>query len=174
MINFGQYVYQPHPLQDWDFGKGFRDLASARRDQQRIDEEKARRQDTNSYNAATFARDRATNEFDTANTKYQQRLKLAQMMEEARQANEQNTVEALGPLLQQAGGTYALHRGGGGPNDVTYEINAGQAPVRPPMDIQGMRQQIYGGAQSPTMGQPFQMPGLGQNPMEPKSVPGLR
>lgn len=158
MVNFAQYVYKPHTLQDWDYGKGFRDLAEARRDQQRVDisrgqldEQRAQRGDTNSYNAATFARDRSNNEYEAAKAKYQARLEAVEKARAAAQANDQARVAALIPTIQELGGTANMDASG----NPLFE--AGQAPTHGPMDIQGMRGEIYGGG-APKMGQPFQMP----------------
>jgi hypothetical protein len=161
-IDFSSFVFQPRPLQNWDIGQGFRDLAEARARRSTLEESQAQRRDTNSYNAATFARDRSNNEFTTADEKYKQRVTLAEAMHRAREANDQATVEALGPMLQKLGGTYTALRGPNGINDVKYDFDPGQAPTRAPWDVQGMRQQIYGGA-----------PGLARNPMDPQALPGL-
>ncbi len=179
-FNPGQFVFQPRPLQNWDIGQGFRDLANARYNRQQVENEQSRqrettaqRQDTNSLNAANFAKTRSDTEYDTAAKKYQERATLVEKARAAAQANDQATVDALIPSIIELGGTARKESDG-------YYLEAGQAPTRGPLDVQRARGEIYGGNGS-KMGPSFQMPGLGgpggsmfsdRNPFDSPATPG--
>lgn len=181
-FNPAQFVFQPRPLQQFDFGAGFRDLAEGRMQRSRMAETTAQRQDTNSLNAANFAKDRGNTEYDKALAKQQEGAKLADAARSALQANDLAAAEALGPSLLEMGGKFQKDAQG------NYVIEAPTAPVRSPLDFKGVRNDIYGEG-GPRMGQPFSMPSPGgpggqmlsesspfgprENPMDPPSLPGL-
>lgn len=167
-----KFIFQPRPLQQFDFGAGFRDLADTRMKNRELAERKrsaeaslgeqtAQRQDTNSLNSANFAKDRVNDEFTAATAKH---TKLAQLVEQARQAgnaNDTSTLEAMGPSILEMGGTYRKETGPDG--SVNYVVEAGDAPARGALDVQGSRSQIYGGGPA-RQSSPFSMPGLGKPP----------
>lgn len=164
-FNPAQFVFQPRPLQQFDFGAGYRDLAEARLGRQRnvetersnratLGENQAQRADTNSLNAANFAKDRVNNEYEAANKRYLEGASIAERLLQARQGNDIPTVEALGPLLSQYGGTFNRKPVGNGTFD--YDIVPPQQPNRGQLDVQGARQDIFGGG-SPQVSQPFGM-----------------
>lgn len=172
-FNPAQFVFQPRPLQQFDFGAGFRDLAEGRMQRARMAETTAQRQDTNSLNAANFAKDRNNTEYDKAMARYQEREKLIDAARLHAQSNRTAEADALIPSITELGGV-ARKEGN------KYYFEAGPAPTRNPLDIQGARRDIYGGG-GPTVGQPFQMrspssPGgelfAEQNPFDAPATPG--
>jgi hypothetical protein len=165
-IDFSKYVFEPRPQQQFHLGPAFRDLANARFQRQTIDnqdaqakaqlgEHQAQRADTNSLSAATFAQNRGNTEHDAKVKRYEAQLKHAEEMRAAQEAFDPATVEAMGEGLNALGGTYEMRPGEGGLND--YRIETGEAPTRAPLDVSGMRRQLYG-ANGPQMGQHFSMP----------------
>lgn len=176
-FNPAQFVFQPRPLQNFDFGAGFRDLANTRlqnrqlaHQQAQLGEQRAQRQDTNSFNAATFARDDANDQYKNANTRYEEGAKLGQQARAAAQAGKKAQVEALLPSLRAYGWTAERTPEG------DYIIKDPNEPTRGPLDIQGARKSIYGGSPA-TTSQPFQVPGFGpngkRNPFDPQVTPGV-
>lgn len=168
-----KYVFQPRPLQAFDLGAGYRDLAETRMKNRQLaenerqaraslGEQQAQRQDTNSLNSATFAKDRVNNEYDAANKRFGDLSKLVEQARAAGNANDTATVEALGPSILEMGGTYRKETGPDG--SVNYVLEAGSAPSRGQPDVQGARSSIFGGGGPARQSAPFSMPGLGKPP----------
>lgn len=165
-----QFVFQPRPLQQYDFGQGFRDVIEARRGKQNTDLLRQQANDTNTRFAATFAKDQGAAEYDKANAKVLEGNKLAEAIRSALQGNELSRAHALAPGLVEAGGRFEQDAKTG-----EYFVEAPKAPTRAPLDFQGMRNQIFGGG-GPSVGQPFQTPGFGaggeRNPFDSPATPG--
>lgn len=177
-----QFVFQPRPLQAFDISSAFRDLADRKlrskdidnRDRQATEslgEQRAQRGDTNSYNAATFAKDRVNSEYEADAKTYAQKAKLVAQARDALQRHDMATAAALGPSILELGGIYDDSN----PDNIIVE--AGQAPNRGNLNVQGTRSEIYGGGNGPSMGSPFSMPSPssmfnGSSPFGPRDNPG--
>lgn len=159
-FNPAQFAYQPRPLQQYDFGSGFRDIIEARQGRERADAAKAQlaeqtagRQDLNTRFSAEQAGAQSIDARTEAMKKYQQAVKLADDARKAGNTGDWNTAEALGPRLLEMGGEYTKEMGSNG--YPVYHFKAPGEPTLPQPDYQGTKQAIFGGGgQQP---QPFEM-----------------
>jgi hypothetical protein len=180
-FNPGQYVFRPHPLQQFDFGSGFRDLADARLRRQGLDnqsqqaaaslqEQQAGRQDQNTRFSAELASNREGSEYERAQAKYQQGVKYTDAARKAVATGDWNTADALAGRITELGGK--VNKTMGPNNRPIYEFQAPEEPGRTPVDFAGMRGQIFPGQSQQSA--PFQVPGFGaggqRNPFD--SLPG--
>ncbi len=185
-IDFSKYVFKNRPVQDFDLGRGFRDVIEARfgrenqdRANRQLEEQTAARGDMNTRFAATLASDQNT-------AVNEQRLKRNQvgvsLVEQARKAvntGDWNTADALMPRILELGGKVSKRTKPNG--DPVYEFHAPGEPETSSPDYQGTRSQIFGGQPAPAVGSaehagaPFQMrsnvgpgaqPTAGQNPFD--------
>lgn len=149
-VNFGQYVYQPRPLQNWDFGAGLRDLAEHRLAERNSALLEQQNKDVNTRFAAGEAIKQNDADYAKANARYTEGNKLAELARDAWAQRDLGTLYALAPSLRAAGGTFTENPDG------SFDIKGPDMPGRNPTDFAGMRQRIFGG--TPASGQPFQMP----------------
>lgn len=162
-FNPGKYVFEPRPLQQFDFGQGFRDLIEARFGKRRADlgdaqlvEQRQGREDMNTRFAAELASARNKEEYEKILAKYQQGVDAANAGRTAWANGNFGGVEAMSPRIRETGGSVERipsARPGGLPS---YDIRAPERPEAPALDIPGMRRQIFGG-----------------NPMDPPATPGI-
>lgn len=186
-INFGQYVYKPQPLQDWNYGQALSDLGAAKRDQQRINETgrhnkafetetTAARNDLNTRFAAEFAAARSKEEQEMILARHKRQLEAIQAGVKSSNEGMLGDARAHGAVLAGEGGDYSESPGAGGLPD--FRFAPGQMPGRQPMDIDATRQSIFGGGPTPTPGGfdmrsnvgPASSPLGGRNPFE--ALPG--
>jgi hypothetical protein len=180
-FNPGEFVFQPRPLQQFDFGSGFRDLANARLQRQGLDnqskqaaaslqEQQAVRTDTNTRYSAGLAADRNDAEYARAQEQYKKGVLYTDAARKAVASGDWNSADALAGRITELGGKVNKTMGPNG--RPIYEFQAPQEPGRQPIDFAGMRGQIFPG-QSRQSG-PFQVPGFGtggqRNPFD--SLPG--
>jgi hypothetical protein len=179
-FNPGEFVFQPRPLQQFDFGSGFRDLANARMERQRIDnqkqqaaaslgEQQAGRQDQNTRFSAELAGNRNDAEYERAQARYKQGVAYTDAARKAVATGDWNTADALAGRITELGGKVNKT---GPKNRPVYEFQAPDEPGRKPIDFAGMRGQIFPGQSRQSA--PFQVPGFGaggqRNPFD--SLPG--
>ena len=172
MPNFGQYVFQPRPLQQFDIGQGFRDVIQAYQNREaagRQDRQfKQNRGDSQAEFSANYAKDRNNVQYDQSKGRYDKQSELILKARAAAQAGHHDAARALIPQILEYGGQ-AEER-----PDGTFFFKGGDAPARAPVDIGGARRDIYGG--SPPGGNPFTPPALpgasaAQLPPQPLSGP---
>lgn len=177
-FNPGQYVFQPRPLQNFDFGQGSRDVIQARQGKRRLDqadaqlgEQQAGRRDLNTRFSAELAGSRNDAEYESSMKRHQAAVGLVDAARKAVASGDWNTADALMGRIAETGGRVNKTMGPNG--RPIYDFNAPEAPGRQPLDVQGMRRDIFGSG-GPQMSAPFSMPGLGpnasKNPFE--SLPG--
>lgn len=159
-INFGQYVYKPRPLQNWDYAEGIRDLATARRDQQKINnqdrqateslaETTAGRNDLNTRYAAEMAQARSKEDAARINAKYEQQLGAISSGRQSALSGDYAGARSFGARAAELGGQFS-ESPGQDPAHPNFSFQAGQAPGSQPLDVQGMRQNIFGGGGMPS------------------------
>lgn len=170
-----KYIYQPRPLQQYDFGQGFRDVIEARQGKRRMDQQESQynttRSDTQATNAATYARDTANTQYDTQKKRYDEQASAIARARAAAQSGHLDAARALIPGILGLGGQASEDSPG------NFYFKEGDAPTRGAPDVNAARQQIYQGAPPGTApGQPFQVPGFGddgqRNPFAPPALPG--
>lgn len=178
-INFGQYVYKPRPLQDWDIGKGFQDLIEQRqRDRQlginqgQLSEQTAARGDLNTRFAAQMDEKLGDSKHKADVDRYTKTIKDIDAAHEAEQRQDWNTVEALRPSIIAGGGTVDVQDTEFGPK---YTIRPPSMPTQS-YSFGGSRKAIFGGPPSGGVMSPsFQMksnvgpgdpPNVTRNPFE--------
>lgn len=182
-INFGQYVYKPRPLQNWDFGEGLRDLAASRRDRDRVEtgkgqlqEQRDSRRDVNTRFAATEAINQSDADYKVQLDRQAKGKAAAERARQAWAEGDMNTVYALLPTIKEYGGTADEILNPGSASD--FEIKEPGMPGRNAPNFGATRSSIFGGAPSPTPGGfdmrsnvgPGSSPLAGRNPFE--SLPG--
>lgn len=177
-FNPGQFVYQPRPLQQFDFGEASRDVIQAYQERKRREQQESQyartRSDTQTEQATDFASKQAEAAYKTQADRYQRRLALISQARAAAQGGHYNAARALMPTILELGGQ-ATETGDPGAPDFRFE--AGSEPTRGPVDIGAARRQMYQGAPPGTQAnQPFQVPGFGpngqRNPFAPQALPG--
>lgn len=173
-INFGDFVYKPHPLQQWNIGEGLNSIIEGNRERARQAQQESQyartRSDSQTNNAATFARDNVNTAYDAGKGKYDKQMKAIYDARAAVQSGHHDVADALIPTILALGGQ-AEKRGG------KYFFKEGAGPTRGEVDVGAARRQLYQGAPPGTgAGQPFQVPGFGaggqRNPFEPPAVSG--
>ena len=175
-FNPGQYIYQPRPLQQFDFGRGFRDVINATQNRQRIDNQKTQfdqsRSDRQNEFSAEFAQKQGDTRHTAASSRHQNQVALVDAATKAAQAGDWNTARALLPRILELGGEASES---GSPDSPVFRFKSGAAPERAPLDFGGARRGIYG-QQVPSVSQPFQVPGFGaagqRNPLDPPALAG--
>ncbi len=173
-INFGQFVFQPRPLQQWNIGEGLGDIIQGNRERARLSQDESQysrtRNDTQSTNAANYARDTSKADYDARKGRYDKQAKAIADARAAAQSGHYDVADALIPTIKELGGQAEM-RGD------QYFFKEGDAPTIGAPDVGGARRQIYQGA-PPGVGanQPFQVPGFGaggqRNPFAPPALPG--
>lgn len=162
-MDFSKYVNPFRRPQSFSLGPSIRALVDQRRQQQSVDNQASQyattRHDTQSTNAATFARDNANTAFDTQKGKYDKQLKAIADARAAAQSGHEDVAEALMPSIMALGGQARRNPDG------TFYFKEGDAPARGEIDIEGARRNIYGGGSPPG-------PGAKKNPFEPPAVAG--
>lgn len=172
-----QFVYQPRPLQAFNFGAGFRQLAESRQARDRITnqdrqareqlaEQQAGRYDLNTRFAAQEASGRADNDYQRKAALYKVGVGLTDDARKAVANGDWNTADALAGRIVELGGKVNKTTGANGRPVYTFE--APPEPAQPGADYSGTRQQIFGGPPAPP-GQPFMMRGNApgeKNPFE--------
>src|ERR1044071_3986001 len=185
-FNPAQFVFQPRPLQQFDFGASFNDLAQGRmqrtqianQDRQaaaQLAEQQAGRQDMNTRFSANLASEQNAATHDLALKRNEKLRGLVKSAREAWAKGDNNTVRALMGLIKELGGrAEEFLNPKTGHQD--FSLEAPDDPAMGQPDYGGTRQQIFGGAR---VGQPFEMrsnvgpdssPLVGKNPFE--SLPG--
>ena len=186
-FNPAQFVFQPRPLQQFDFGASFNDLAEGRmrrtqianQDQQakaQLAEQQAGRQDVNTRFAANLASEQNAATHDLA---LKRNAKLRALAADARAAwasGNMSTVRALGGPIKELGGIFEeFTNPATGKQD--FRIKTPDEPGMGQPDYGGTRQRIFGGGapgSPPAPGESFMVPGFGadgqRNPFE--ALPG--
>lgn len=180
-FNPGQFVFQPRPLQQFDFGQGFRDVIQARQGKRNSDLLEEQQKNARQRFSAEYARDRGKASYDSDVDRYTKREAIAERMRAAVQGNDKATFQALKPSFLELGGKLT-------PQGDSFLLETGERPSLGSYDVQGAYQQIYGGGgpspniAQPKLGQPFQMPSpLGgggslfsgeTNQFDPPALPG--
>lgn len=177
-IDFSQFVFRPQPLQRWNIGEAFNDVIQGNRFRQQQAQQESQyartRSDTQAAGAADLAIKQNEVGYGDALKKYAKRAELANDARAAWAAGQYAKVRALGGQLAALGGTFREVPVPGKLSN--FDIDPGQAPTRPGLDIPGARRSLYGPS-SVEVSAPFQVPGFGpdgkRNPMDPPSMPGL-
>lgn len=166
-FNPAQFVFQPRPLQSFDIGAGFRDLAETRMNNRRLAENKrqaeasiaeqqAARGDLNTRFSAELASTQTDAQRQEVMKRYQEAVGLVDKARGAVAAGDWNGADAMSGRITELGGTVDKQTGAEG--RPVYSFKAPQQPGRVRPDYQGTRSEIFGGGGGPTMGQPFSMP----------------
>ena len=161
-----KYVYQPHPLQNWDLFGGLRDLRNFRQKQEVVDEtgrsnrareteNTAGRNDENARFAAQFAAARSDEERKYLLEQWKARSKAADLGRQAAQGLDNAGARAAGANLSALGGTFN-ETPGDRPGYPNFEFNEGQFPQNPQLDVAKARSTIFGAPQG-GIGQSFPM-----------------
>lgn len=172
-IDFSQFVFRPPALQKWGLGSGLDAIIEGNRERARLAQNESQyartRRDSQSTNAATFARDQANTAYDTSKGKYDKQMKAIADARAAAQSGHEDSARALIPTILALGGEARQNPDG------TFYFKEGSAPARGAPDFAGAREQIYGPSQARASA-PFQVPGFGadgkRNPFEPPAVAG--
>lgn len=167
------FIYQPHPLQQYDFGKGFRTLIETRQNRDRIkqadaqlQEQQAGRRDLNTRFAATTAVGNADAEYAKAKARYDKANVLTNAARSAYASGQINEVEAMLGTLAEHGVQVQREEVPGGLPKYRFEMPAPPGRLQP--QYGETRQQIFGGPPG-SIGSPFMMRGNQageQNPFE--------
>jgi len=160
-----RYIYQPRPLQQYDFGQGFRDIIEARHGRQRIDnqarqhredlqETQASRRDGNTRFAATHEVTRAESAHEEAMKRHAKADRLVNDARQAVAAGDLNKADALAGAIVEAGGKAVKTMGPHG--RPVWRFEAPAAPDRSQPNYQQTRDDIFGGQPNGArLGQPF-------------------
>lgn len=181
LFNPAEFVTPWAPIGQYDLGRGLRSLANHNRETAALEERKRQanmqnreqqdsRRDENSRFAANLASTQGENAYQAAQTRYTRAATLVDAARKAVAAGDRNTALALAGSIEEMGGRVGKKDLGGGHYEL--EFHAPELPKRPPIDVSGMRQEIFG-APGGTIGRPFMLRGSDPtegNPFE--ALPG--
>jgi hypothetical protein len=178
-FNPAQFVFQPRPLQQFDFGASFNDLAQGRmqrtqianQDRQaaaQLAEQQAARADLNTRFSAELAATQNEAQYKAVMDRYKRLNDAINSGRVAANTGQWNQADVAVPQVRELGGTAYKTFDDGMPS--WHFQGPSQEPTRPPLDVQGMRNEVFGTPGQPQPSSPTNAPtnapGAGRNPFD--------